>query len=937
MNQLKLLLPLILRSILFCPLFMSGQVPVNSGGSGCNLPLVIKDRSQADIFSQQQEEWLGEIMDKEVRAEFNIIEDRDGYLQKLGERLLAQLPPTQVHYHFTIIDSPELNSFGTTGGHIYIHRRIIAFAQNEDELASVLGHEIGHMVAQDVILHISDRFKQLGITKVGDKQDIFEKWHRFIDNQRKVKSHENRKTEDDEQLVADRVGIYAVSRAGYNPSRFVDFADRLLQTKGNTGTFWSDFFGATKPEAKRLREIIKNTAPLAKSCILPQVADKGQFEAWKTSIIESQIATVKQDLPGLLKKITLQSQLRDDLAHIRFSPDGNYLLAQDGSSVFVLTRQPLQNLFRIDALDAHTAQFSPDSSSVVFYDKELRVEKWDISSRKRVAMHQLTIPDCFQSKLSPSGETLACIDRAGIQFGLTLVDVASNKILYARKDFYQLAYTEYFRILLDLTAATAIQIFDMKFSPDSRYFAIGHRLSNLVYDLKNHEEVHVPGRLKEAMMGTFDFTAPDEIAGIDYGGLHSKLVRCRFPSGEKIQEFQFETDGWLSSTNSSQYLLVRPAGSMPVGIVDLEAKKIGLAFKSAAFDIYGDTFAGEQDSGEIALFDSKTSKIIGKVNLPASPLVTARTSAFSPDGKWLALSEGTRGSLWNLENGERVFFTRGFDGALFDNGQLLAKFALHLPNPSKVFQLDPSSKETKKLYDVTDADVHRNQQAFQVGNLLMSYRPEHDRDKDKLSAFNATFILEAHDIHNNRLLWQKQLRGGRPRFYYSGSAVTIRITDWDDIKSAIKNDPELSSKLNSLSEKRTAELLDCLDPTTGKRLGAILVDTGKHSFAVDSAYTAADSVFVGDSANKRTLVYSLKSGEQKGKLVGHVVTVSHSVDKMLMENEDGVADLYSISTLQPVVHLGFPSAIAEAHFLSDGTLMVLTVDQNVYHLDPGIG
>jgi len=66
--------------------------------------------------------------------------------------------------------------------------------------------------------------------------------------------------------------------------------------------------------------------------------------------------------------------------YIEFSPDGKYMLVQDESSIAVATREPLANLFRVDALDAHAAQFSPDSRSLVFYDKELRVEKWDVAS-----------------------------------------------------------------------------------------------------------------------------------------------------------------------------------------------------------------------------------------------------------------------------------------------------------------------------------------------------------------------------------------------------------------------------------------------------------------------------------------------------------------------------------------------------------------------------
>ncbi|HEX7285492.1 MAG TPA: M48 family metallopeptidase, partial [Candidatus Angelobacter sp.] len=344
-----------------------------AGADACAMPTGLRSETARNLFSEQQEDWLGEIMDKEVRSNFNVIEDPGNYLQKVADRLLAQLPPSNTRYRFVIIDSPELNSFGLVGGRIFIHRRMIAFTQNEDELAALLGHEMGHMVDHHVVIRASEWFRQLGATSLGDRQDVFDRWKQFEDNARKLKRVNDEKRESQEQLIADRIALYALTRAGYNPERAIDFFDRLFQTKHQTGNFWSDFFGLTNPNAKRLREMMKAEKPLAQNCIVAGGKDQSQFARWRESIIAAAKVAGRQsdEVPGLLKKVTLKSQLRTDLFHIQFSGDGKYLLAQDESSVFVLSREPLATLFRIDALDAHNAQFSPDSRSVVFYDEEL--------------------------------------------------------------------------------------------------------------------------------------------------------------------------------------------------------------------------------------------------------------------------------------------------------------------------------------------------------------------------------------------------------------------------------------------------------------------------------------------------------------------------------------------------------------------------------------
>ncbi|HZD94231.1 MAG TPA: M48 family metalloprotease, partial [Candidatus Sulfotelmatobacter sp.] len=344
-------------------------------------------------------------------------------------------------------DSPQLNSFGVAGGRIYIHRRLIAFTQNEAELSGLLGHEIGHAATHQVAIQVSGWLRELGITRLGDRQDVIAKWNLFKDNAAKIKERGGSRRYRDEQLIADRVGLYAMERAGYDPADFIEFTDRSLETKGKTGGFWSDFFGATSFGSKRLREIIRNSAPIPGSCVASYTPDTEHFAKWQQDVIASKRVVAREEVPGLVRKIALQPRLRGDLYHILFSPDGKYLLAQDDSSVFVLTRDPLANVFRIDALDAHAAQFSPDSSAVVFYDKELRVEKWDIATRQRTGLHALTVPDCYQSGLSPSGEYMACVDLSpDYDVGFRLIEVASNQVVYTRKKFYTPYWSETFSL-----------------------------------------------------------------------------------------------------------------------------------------------------------------------------------------------------------------------------------------------------------------------------------------------------------------------------------------------------------------------------------------------------------------------------------------------------------------------------------------------------------
>ena len=69
------------------------------------------------------------------------------YVNRVGQRLVAHSDEPETSFTFTVIDSPDINAFALPGGYIYINRGLLAYLENEAELAGVLAHEIGHVTA----------------------------------------------------------------------------------------------------------------------------------------------------------------------------------------------------------------------------------------------------------------------------------------------------------------------------------------------------------------------------------------------------------------------------------------------------------------------------------------------------------------------------------------------------------------------------------------------------------------------------------------------------------------------------------------------------------------------------------------------------------------------------------------------------------------------
>jgi len=70
------------------------------------------------------------------------------YVQALGQKLARLSHRSDLEWHFTVLDSPEINAFALPGGYVYVTRGIMAYLDSEAELAGVLGHEIGHVTAR---------------------------------------------------------------------------------------------------------------------------------------------------------------------------------------------------------------------------------------------------------------------------------------------------------------------------------------------------------------------------------------------------------------------------------------------------------------------------------------------------------------------------------------------------------------------------------------------------------------------------------------------------------------------------------------------------------------------------------------------------------------------------------------------------------------------
>jgi hypothetical protein len=873
----------------------------------CPLPPAIQPVSpNADIFSDRQEIDLGDAMSESLAQRVKIIYDDtlNEYLRTLGDRLVQHLPPTQLKFRFYLMELPEVNAFSIAGGRVYVSRKMVALAKTDDELAGVLAHELGHIVTHQIAIEMTTRLRDvLSVKQVGDRTDVIEKFHLLLENAARKPGRGGGMEE--KQYVADQVALYAMARAGYAPHAYVDLWDRFQQTHGKTGSWFSDFFGSTKPSERRLREMLKNVATLPAGCAeIPPGSRTAEFAKWQAEVINYSGSGTEESLPGLILKQVLARPLRPDISNLRFSPDGKYVLAEDEGGMHVLTRDPFAVLFYIPAVNAVDAVFTPDSRSVIFHNRSLRVESWSVADQRRNWVHELTVlHPCVQSKLAPDGSVLACLNS---QFELALIDVASEATLVTKKSFVSPTFFGTCVAVTSLAEGGEGRLIDMTFSPDARYFLAGVNGVHFAWDLPSRHELSLPGSIKDAMKSSFAFMGPDRIVGIDISS-PAKSPILRFPSGERLQQVHLANGIRLRSATHGDYLFVGPLTKNPLGLFDVKNGTLPINFKTAAADIYDGTFVTERLSGQLALNILGQTDTVATVKLPQARLGPLRAAAVSSDFTWLLLSNHTRGAVWDLTHNIQTMEMRSFRGAWFGPDRLAyADFPRFEEMERHVMRLDPAFGAVAMGYKIGE-EVTR-----QYGGYLLITKPKRGKAATQTSFTPETICwqvflhglsgldtsratdedVELRDVRDGHVVWAHYFPQEVPSMSFGDGKVLFRWT----LDSAAGRDELAKFPAFKAGAEKTDYFLEQVDMQKGTPVAEFVLKTNKGSFSVMHTLSVGDWVIASASGNQ-VLTYSTATGQEKGHFFGTSPCASTS-GLLALESEVGHINVYDMATSQ---------------------------------------
>lgn len=110
----------------------------------------------------------GEKILLEVRKIWPVIEDRaiNDYVTHVGKRILKTMESQPFDYQFYVLNTPDINAFAVPGGKVFLNSGLILMVESENELAGVMAHEIGHVVARHMAKQ-SEQGLKMGLAALG--------------------------------------------------------------------------------------------------------------------------------------------------------------------------------------------------------------------------------------------------------------------------------------------------------------------------------------------------------------------------------------------------------------------------------------------------------------------------------------------------------------------------------------------------------------------------------------------------------------------------------------------------------------------------------------------------------------------------------------------------------------------------------------------------
>lgn len=228
----------------------------------------VTGRKSLVLLSTGQEASLGAESFSEIRKKEKVSNDpaANERVSRVGRRIAQavgqEMPDAK--WEFVVFESKDVNAFALPGGKVGVYTGLLQLVSTDDELATVMGHEIGHVTARHGAERMSEALLIAGVgeiggavveAKTGANRQVFDLAYGGIATLGRVLPHSR-----GNELEADRMGAVYAARAGYDPRAAISFWQKMVAQKnagaGSAGPL-AGLLSTHPPDQQRIADLQK--------------------------------------------------------------------------------------------------------------------------------------------------------------------------------------------------------------------------------------------------------------------------------------------------------------------------------------------------------------------------------------------------------------------------------------------------------------------------------------------------------------------------------------------------------------------------------------------------------------------------------------------------------------------------------------------------------
>ena len=199
----------------------------------------LTNRSQFMMVSPDQEMALGATEAKKIVETSKISTDKklQDRIKRIGEKIAAVSERSDFAWEFTVIQDDTPNAFCLPGGKVFFYTGILKITENDDQIATVMGHEIAHALAR----HGAERLSMQSASNIGaqvlaaalkvpaEYQNLYSQAYGITSQVGLILPYSRTF-----EYEADQIGIYLMYKAGYAPAQALKFWENMAKLSKNS-------------------------------------------------------------------------------------------------------------------------------------------------------------------------------------------------------------------------------------------------------------------------------------------------------------------------------------------------------------------------------------------------------------------------------------------------------------------------------------------------------------------------------------------------------------------------------------------------------------------------------------------------------------------------------------------------------------------------------